>query len=85
MLDGNAGAAFSFTDCDSFRLVFTGVSEVPATIKLAFTYDVVAQNPLNFTSTNGGAMGLQITEAYDEEGRLKPEITLEKVYTVKTE
>lgn len=85
LLDGNAGAAFSFTDCDSFRLVFTGVSEVPATIKLAFTYDVVAQNPLNFTSTNGGAMGLQITEAYDEEGRLKPEITLEKVYTVKTE
>ncbi len=85
LLDGNAGAAFSFTDCDSFRLVFTGVSEVPATIKLAFTYDVVAQNPLNFTSTNGGVMGLQITEAYDEEGRLKPEITLEKVYTVKTE
>lgn len=85
LLDGNAGAAFSFTDCDSFRLVFTGVSEVPATIKLAFTYDVVAQNPLNFTSTNGGAMGLQITEAYDEEGRLKPEITLEKVYAVKTE
>lgn len=85
LLDGNAGAAFSFTDCDSFRLVFTGVSEVPATIKLAFTYDVVAQNPLNFTSTNGGAMGLQITEAYDEAGRLKPEITLEKVYNVKTE
>lgn len=85
LLDGNAGAAFSFTDCDSFRLVFTGVEEVPATIKLAFTYDVDAQNPLNFTSIRGGALGLTLTEAYDESGRLKPEITLEKVYTVKTE
>ena len=85
LLDGNAGAAFAFTDCDSFRLVFTGVDEVPASIKLAFTYDVDAQNPLNFTSISGGALGLTLTEAYDEMGRLKPEITLEKVYTVKTE
>ena len=85
LLDGNAGAAFSFTDCDSFRLVFTGVDEVPATIKLAFTYDVDAQNPLNFTSIRGGALGLTLTEAYDESGRLKPEVTLEKVYTVKKE
>ena len=85
LLDGNAGAAFSFTDCDSFRLVFTGVEEVPATIKLAFTYDVDAQNPLNFTSIRGGALGLTLTEAYDESGRLKPTVTLEKVYTVKTE
>lgn len=85
LLDGNAGAAFAFTDCDSFRLVFTGVDDVPATVKLAFTYDADAQNPLNFTSIRGGALGLQITEAYDEMGRLKPEVTLEKVYTVKTE
>ncbi|MCI7759209.1 MAG: hypothetical protein MSH49_04205, partial [[Eubacterium] saphenum] len=85
LLDGNAGAAFSFTDCDSFRLVFTGVEDVPATIKLAFTYDVDAQNPLNFTSIRGGALGLTLTEAYDESGRLKPTVTLEKVYTVKTE
>lgn len=85
LLDGNAGAAFSFTDCDSFRLVFTGVEEVPATIKLAFTYDVDAQNPLNFTSIRGGALGMTLTEAYDESGRLKPTVTLEKVYTVKTE
>lgn len=85
LLDGNAGAAFSFTDCDSFRLVFTGVEDVPATIKLAFTYDVDAQNPLNFTNIRGGALGLTLTEAYDESGRLKPTVTLEKVYTVKTE
>ncbi len=85
LLDGNAGAAFAFTDCDSFRMVFTGVEEVPATIKLAFTYDADAQNPLNFTSIRGGALGLQITEAYDDLGRLTPEITLEKVYTVKKE
>lgn len=85
LLDENAGAAFAFTNCDSFRLVFTGSTEAPTTIKLAFTYDVVAQNPLNFTSINGGAVGLQITEAYDDAGRLKPEISLEKVYTVKNE
>lgn len=85
LLDGNAGAAFSFTDCDSFRLVFTGIDEVPATIKLAFTYDAVAQNPLNFSSINGGALGLSLTEAYDEMGRLTPTVTLEKVYTVKKE
>lgn len=85
LLDGNAGAAFSFTDCDSFRLVFTGIDEVPASITLAYTYDVYAQNPLNFTSIRGGALGLTLTEAYDEAGRLKPTVTLEKVYTVKTE
>ncbi len=85
LLDGNAGAAFAFNDCDSFRLVFTGADEVPASITLAYTYDVVAQNPLNLTNIEGGALGVTITEAYDEAGRLVPEVKLEKVYTVNTE
>ena len=85
LLDGNAGAAFSFTDCDSFRIVFTGEDDVPASMTFAFTYDVVAQNPLNFTNITGAAIGITITEAYDEAGRLRPEITLEKVYSVNEE
>lgn len=81
IIEENMGAAFSFNDCDSFRMVFNGIEEVPASVTLALTYDVVANNPLNFTSLSDGAMGMTVTVAYDEAGRLTPELTMSRVYT----
>ncbi len=82
LIDDGSGAAFAFNDCDSFRIVFTGAENVPASIKLAYTYNVSAENPLNFTHIQGGAMGLTITVAYDESGRLTPTVESERVYAV---
>ncbi|MGN0679066.1 MAG: hypothetical protein ACI4JS_05320 [Oscillospiraceae bacterium] len=81
LIEENMGAAFAFNDCDSFRMVFNGIPEVPASVTLALTYDVVADNPLNFTSLSDGAMGMTVTVAYDEAGRLTPELTMSRVYT----
>lgn len=74
-----AGAAFSFRNCDSFRLVFKNTSEVnPPSIVLAYTYDIVADNPLNFTTLRQGLLGVEITVAYDNNGRLAPEIVVDR-------
>lgn len=79
IISDGAGAAFSFKDCDSFRLVFKNTSPVnPASITLAYTYDIVAENPLNFTSFKDGVLGVVITAAYDDMGRLVPEITIDR-------
>ncbi len=80
LIEENMGAAFSFNDCDSFRLVFRGIDNVPASVTLALTYDVEAENPLNFTSLSDGAMGMTVTAAYDESGRLVPELAVSRVY-----
>ena len=85
LIDEGAGAAFAFRDCDSFRIVFTGIDEAPASITLAYTYNVVAENPLNFTHIEGGAMGITITEAYDDSGRLTPVVESERVYEILTD
>lgn len=51
ILEDGVGAAFAFKNCDSFRMVFKGgASGTPASVTLAYTYEVVANNPLNFTS-----------------------------------
>ncbi len=80
IIEDNKGAAFAFSDCDSFRMVFNGISDVPASVTIALTYDVVAGNPLNFTSLSGGAMGLTVTAAFDESGRLVPELEMSRIY-----
>lgn len=82
ILDNGAGAAFAFRECDTFRVVFTRDAGRIASITLGFTYDVVATNPLNFTSINDGALGVTVMESYDSYGRLSPELKLEKVYRV---
>ncbi len=81
IVEDNRGAAFAFTDCDSFRMVFNGIPEVPASVTIALTYDVVADNPLNFTSLSDGAMGMTVTAAFDEGGRLVPELAMSRVYS----
>lgn len=80
IVDNGAGAAFAFRECDTYRVVFTRSQGREASITLGFTYEVVATNPLNFTSINDGALGVTVMESYDSYGRLTPEIRLEKVY-----
>lgn len=76
--DNGTGAAFAFKDCDSFRLVFTGTSELPASISLAYTYDVVAVSPFDLTSVDGGVMYLTVEIAYNDKGELAPVYTMER-------
>ena len=71
------GAAFNFRDCDSFRMVFKGIDEFPS-LSFAYTYDVVANNPLNFTSLKEAYLVLTITVAYDDEGRLAPTLEIDR-------
>lgn len=85
ILDNGLGAAFAFRECDTYRVVFTREEGMQASVTLGFTYEVVASNPLNFTSISDGAMGVTILANYDEHGRLKPEVKLEKVYKVSEE
>ncbi len=85
IVDNGAGAAFSFRECDTFRMVFTRSEGMTASVTLGFTYEVVASNPLNFTSIKDGALGVTILESYDEYGRLMPELRLEKVYKLEEE
>ena len=82
LLNDDTMAAFAFRDCDSFRIVFTGVEGAPASITLAYKYEVVAQNPLDFTSLQDGSMGVTITAEYNERGELTPNLNIERVYVV---
>lgn len=85
IVDNGLGAAFAFRECDTYRMVFTRNEGAEASVTLGFTYEVIASNPLNFTSIKDGAMGVTILASYDEYGRLAPEIKLEKVYKVSEE
>ena len=76
--DNGTGAAFAFKDCDSFRLVFTETDELTASLSLAYTYDVVAVSPFDFTSVDGGVMYLTVEIAYNDDGVLTPVYTLER-------
>lgn len=78
ILEEGAGAAFSFKDCDSFRLVISGNANALPSITFAYTYDVVANNPLNFTSMKSALLGVNITIAYDDEGRLAPILEIDR-------
>lgn len=80
ILSDGAGAAFAFKDCDSFRLVFTNTSPAsnPPSITLAYTYDIVANNPLSFTTYKEGILGVVITVEYDDFGRLTPKIAVDR-------
>lgn len=81
VFNDDKSAAFAFRDCDSFRIVFTNAENTPASITLAYTYEVTAVNPLNFTSLHNGVMGVTITAEYDDRGQLTPSINMERVYT----
>lgn len=78
LLADHSGAAFAFRDCDSFRMVFRGTQGVPEQVEFVYTYDVVATNPLNFTSQKNAYLDVKINIAYDEEGRLAPTIETDR-------
>ncbi len=82
IMDDDTMAAFAFRDCDSFRIVFTGTENAPASITLAYSYEIVAQNPLDFTNLKDGSMGVTITPEFNERGEFAPDITMERVYIV---
>ncbi|MGN0649628.1 MAG: hypothetical protein ACI4KM_04260 [Oscillospiraceae bacterium] len=65
-------ASFAFSQCDSFRVIVKAATVEPLEVNLVYTYDVVAENPLNFTSVNGGNISIKVTAATDEDGRFAP-------------
>lgn len=75
--EGSTGV-FALEDCDSFRMIFKGTSEIPATVTLVYTYDVVAENPLDFTNIEDGALGVTMTVGFDEVGFYDPSYALAK-------
>ncbi len=79
--DDNRGAAFAFSECDSFRLVFTATGSEMPSVTLVYTYDVQAVNPLDFTGIEDGLLACTYTIAYDEEGALKPVLKMERMIT----
>ena len=84
--DVNHGAAFAFRDCDSYRMVFTGTDENnPPVITLIYTYDVVADNPLDFTGIEGGVLAYTLSVEYDENGQLAPTLNIERNYIINEE
>lgn len=85
LMDDDQTAAFAFKECDGFRIVFTKVQEAEASITLAFEYEVIAQNPLDFTNLPNGTLGVTITEDYNDLGELIPSLKIERIYTVQGE
>lgn len=82
LMEDDQTAAFAFRDCDGFRIVFTKIPEADASITLAFEYEVVAQNPLDFTNLPNGTLGVTITEDYDDRGELVPELKIERIFAI---
>ncbi len=79
--EGSTGV-FALEDCDSFRFLFKSDPDVPATVTLVYTYDVVAENPLDFTNIEDGALAVAMNVAYDELGFYDPSFSLAKNVTI---
>lgn len=79
--DENRGAAFAFSECDSFRLVFTATGTELPSVTLVYTYDVQAINPLDFTSMEDGLLACTYTVAYNKDGKLEPVLKMERMIT----
>lgn len=78
LLESETGAAFAFKDCDGFRLVMTGIENYQTALTLVFTYDIVADNPLDLMHMNSQIIGVTIKAAYDEDGRLQPQLEINR-------
>lgn len=82
--DEGHASVFALEDCDSFRLIFRGTNEIPAEMTFVYTYDVQAENPLDFTGLEDGALGVTMTVAFNEEGDYDPEYGMVKTITIET-
>lgn len=78
LLENETGAAFAFRECDGFRMVITGEENYQTAVTLVFTYDIVAENPLDFTHMNDLIIGVTIKAAYDENGNLEPQLEINR-------
>lgn len=76
--DENTVASFAFEGTDTFRMIFKGTAELPAKVTFVYTYDVVAENPLDFTRIDNGALALTMTVGFDEDGWFYPTYAIEK-------
>ena len=80
--DENTNASFAFEGTDTFRMIFKGTAELPAKLTLVYTYDVIAENPLDFTNIENGALAITMTVGFDEKGLYLPQYELEKSVNV---
>lgn len=81
--DENQGVAFSFRECDSFRMVFTATDPLLSPkVTMIYTYNVKAENPLNFTGADNCVLAYTMTVAYDDRGNLVPEFNFERAVSV---
>ncbi len=72
--EDNNTAAFAFNDWQSFRMIFKATNaDFPPELNFVYTYNVVAENPLDFTGVENGALVVAMKVAYDDKGRLEPE------------
>lgn len=78
ILNDGAGAAFAFNGCNSFRIVFTGKEETEPEITLMYTFDVGAQNFLNFSGSKDNILAVTIKGEFDDMGRLSPTIKMNR-------
>lgn len=78
IINNDTEAAFAFDGCNSFRIVFTGKDDTDAEITLAYTFDVGAQNFLNFSGSKDNVLGVTIRGEFDEMGRLSPTIEMNR-------
>ncbi len=81
--DEGSTASFAFQDCDSFRMIFHGTAELPPDVTFVFTYDVVAESPVNFTHVEGGVLAINMEVAHNDEGWFVPEYEFVRNVTVK--
>lgn len=76
--DEGSMASFAFSQCDSFRVIVKATETDPLEVHLVYTYDVVAENPLDFTSVNDGNLSIKFTAGADENGRFVPSYETER-------
>ena len=78
LVEGETAAAFAFKDCSGFRMVLTGVEGYQTAVSLGFTYNIAASNPMNFTHVSDVVLSVTIAAAYDENGNLTPQLTINR-------
>ncbi len=84
--EDNNTAAFAFSDWQSFRMIVkaTDANFAPE-MNFVYTYNVVAENPLDFTGVENGALVIGMKIAYDEDGRLAPQYETIKTTVIEAE
>ena len=74
IFDDDRVASFAFNDWDSFRMIVKSLDDnFDPRFDFIYTYNVVAENPLDFTGVDNGALAVGMTIVYDENGNLAPQ------------